>query len=306
MIRKMAIPILTALIMAGCFGPAVKEGYQSQTNAKGSIEKKYTDFGQFGVKSQEFTVNESQFKKVKVWYPDDLESSTKKYPVVVFANGTGVVQASYEEVFKHLASWGFIAIGNDDKNSWNGYSSAKSLDLLLAQNNDSKSVFYQKINTSQIGLSGHSQGGVAVINAFSNQPSGKYFRSIFGASTTKHALAVGLKWPYDVSKITVPYFTVAGTGNFDAGNSSDKNSGIAPLWSLVENYDKLPANTPSVRARRKNTDHGDMLFKADGYMTAWFLYTLLGDNDAAKAFSGNSPEITKNSIWQDVAIKSIK
>jgi len=300
-----AIIVFLGIMNTSC-GPAVIEGYQDKTGAQGDIEKKYTAFGKFTVKSKDFPVKESNFKNIRAWYPADLETTTAKYPVVVFANGTGVPNTAYEEIFKHLASWGFIAIGNDDKNSWDGYSSDKTLGLLLAENDDVKSIFYQKVNLGQIGLSGHSQGGVGVVNAFTNQPNGKYFRSIFGASTTKYALAVSLKWPYDVSKISIPYFTVAGTGSFDAGKSNEKDGGIAPLVSMVENYDKLPSGTLAIRARRKDTDHGDMLYKADGYMTAWFFYTLLNDGLAGKAFTGNNPEIEKNSIWQDVAVKNLK
>jgi hypothetical protein len=294
-----------ALLNTSCH-PAVIEDYQDKTGAKGDIEKKYTAFGTLTVNSKDFTVNESNFKNIKIWYPADLETTSKEYPVVVFANGTGIPNSAYEEVFKHLASWGFIAIGNNDKNSWSGYSSDKTLALLLAENSDPRSIFYQKVNTQQIGLSGHSQGGAAVINAYGNQPNGKYYRSIFGASTVKHALAIGLKWPYDVSRVTIPYFAVAGTGSSDAGKATEKDSGIAPLASMIENYDKLPSSTPTVRARRKDTEHGEMLYKADGYMTAWFFYTLLNDSGAGKAFTATNPEIQHNSLWQDVAIKNLK
>jgi hypothetical protein len=43
-----------------------------------------------------------------------------------------------------------------------------------------------------------------------------------------------------------------------------------------------------------------MLKKCDGYMTAWMLYQLKGDTEAAKAFEGNGAEILSNSNWQDI------
>ena len=59
-------------------------------------------------------------------------------------------------------------------------------------------------------------------------------------------------------------------------------------------------------ARRKNIDHGDMLIYADGYMTAWFRYTLMNDNEALGVFSGASPEIFQNvDNWQDVQSKNL-
>ncbi|MDF2853784.1 MAG: hypothetical protein K0S31_4469 [Sphingobacterium multivorum] len=300
------IALISSVFIVSCFGPGVQKGYQNHVGAKVGMESKYTSFGNSEVKSKEIQVNETSFNTVTIWYPVELETSNKQYPVVVFANGTGVINAAYEEVFKHLASWGFVAIGNDDKNSWNGESTSRSLDLLLSENNKRNSIFYQKINTKQIGVSGHSQGGVAVINAITIQPNSGMFRSAFGASTTKHELSVVLQWPYDVSKIRVPYFAVAGTGASDAGDGKDKNSGIAPLWSLIDNFNRLPSNTPSLIARRRNAFHEHMLYKADGYMTAWFLYTLTGDSEAKRVFVGTDAEIRHNSNWQDIEVRNIR
>ena len=37
--------------------------------------------------------------------------------------------------------------------------------------------------------------------------------------------------------------------------------------------------------RRKDADQGNMLYCADGYVTAWFLYQLCGDEEAASVFT---------------------
>jgi hypothetical protein len=52
-------------------------------------------------------------------------------------------------------------------------------------------------------------------------------------------------------------------------------------------------------ARRNTGDHGDMLYSGDGYVTAWFMYYLQGDEEAGKAFRGNNAEITENEFYQD-------
>lgn len=51
--------------------------------------------------------------------------------------------------------------------------------------------------------------------------------------------------------------------------------------------------------RRKDTPHGEMLYSSDGYVTAWFMWHLQGDAEAAKAFVGDSPEIMGNELYQD-------
>lgn len=45
-----------------------------------------------------------------------------------------------------------------------------------------------------------------------------------------------------------------------------------------------------------------MLYKAQGYVTAWFMWQLQGDEEAAKAFIGEDPEIMSNKLYQDQQI----
>ena len=44
-------------------------------------------------------------------------------------------------------------------------------------------------------------------------------------------------------------------------------------------------------------DHGKMLYSADGYVTAWFLWYLQGNDEAAKVFSGDIPELLRNPLY---------
>ena len=96
----------------------------------------------------------------------------------------------------------------------------------------------------------------------------------------------------------------AGTGNTDDNGGSihdDKNlAGIAPLASLVENYDGITADVFKLRARVTGAEHQDMLHLTDGYMTAWMLYHLQGDTEAASVFVGENADILTNNGWQDV------
>ena len=62
-------------------------------------------------------------------------------------------------------------------------------------------------------------------------------------------------------------------------------------------FEKIPS--PKIMARKIDMTHDDMLYKADGYVTAWFMWQLQGDENAATAFIGNDPEILKNPLYQD-------
>ena len=96
---------------------------------------------------------------------------------------------------------------------------------------------------------------------------------------------------------------VAGTKKVDAGDG--KNSGICPLVELQEKYNNISDSVSKIIARRKDTDHGDMLPYADGYMTAWFMYHLQGDEEAGAVFFGDNAEMNDCrlfSIFTEVAL----
>ena len=281
--------------------------YYNNSEAAGEIEKKYTALGQYKVSHQTVKVDDDQTKSYEIYYPSDLETASETYPLVIMVNGTGVPVSKYGEVLKHLASWGFIVAGNEDEQSRSGESSASTLDYMISQNQDSTSIFYSHIDTDHIGIAGHSQGGVGAINAVTNQSNSSLYKAIWTASATSTFWsqdgALGSTWSYNVTKITIPYMMVAGTGTWDAGTATDitatEGQGICPLWSLTQNYDQIPSNVPKVMGRLTGKDHGDMLRYADGYMTAWFMFWLKDDNQA-NAFFGENPEILTNSRWQDV------
>lgn len=297
---------VAVLLMSASFMNRYKEkNYFKYATPAGEIEKKYTAMGAFDVSYDEHA-SDDVYKKFMVWYPSGIEKSNEKYPLVIMVNGTGVKASQYKEVFKHLASWGFIVAGNEDENSRTGASSAATLDYILKLNQDADSKFFGKIDTDHIGIAGHSQGGVGAINAVTAQSNGNLYKTVFTASMTGVYWGrddiLGAEWRYDLSKINIPCFMVAGTGGFDAGTATDatatEGQGICPLWSMLENYHTLPDTVTKVMAREKGKDHGDMLRYADGYMTAWFMYHLKGET-AADFFSGDHAEILSNTNWQD-------
>ena len=293
--------IIAFLILLKYFASKpINSEYFNNVVAGGVLEEKYIAYGEYDVTSLEIDSNEELFSKYKIWYPTELvHNSNKKYPIVLFVNGTGVPYSKYGATFDHLASWGFVVIGNDDENTASGESSSITLSYILSLNNNEKSIFYNKLDIENIGISGHSQGGVGAINTITNFNNGSMFKSIYTASTTSLELANSLEWNYDITKVNIPYFMVAGTGKADAET-------IAPLDSLIRNFEALNDNIKAIMARRKNIDHGDMLIYADGYMTAWFRYTLMNDNEALGVFSGASPEIFQNvDNWQDVQSKNL-
>ena len=286
---------------------AVPEGYYKEIVTGGPIEEKYGGLGPYEVAFTELPSNRELFKNINIWYPKGPKAEDlSKYPAVLFVNASNLRASKYAPVFEHLSSWGFITIGNDDPASGDGKTASETLDFLLAANADLENPLYQKVDTAHIGVTGGSQGGAGAINAATRYPNSDKIASIFLISTPQpdvvKALAAGKKprsdWTYDMSKVRVPYFAVAGTGDADAKL-------ITPLASLRSSYEAVPDGIPAGIARRNDGDHEAMLTLSDGYMTAWFRFTLWDDRTAAEAFKGSDPEIARNKNWRDVELKKL-
>ena len=104
-------------------------------------------------------------KKYTVYYPKEMEETKQMYPMVLIVNGTGGKATKYEPQFAQLASWGFIVVGTQDKGTGSGETIIETLNYMLEQNEDDDSIFYQKIDIENIGVTGFSQGGAATIRS---------------------------------------------------------------------------------------------------------------------------------------------
>ena len=312
--QKIAIAVLVGMAAVGAIQdwsrdvPSVTADYYTQTQTGGEIEEIYTAMGEYDVDYAEYPAQDLLIKQYKIWYPSALAGEEgREWPIVVMANGTGVPASRYAPVFRHLASWGFVVIGNEMQNSWSGGASAGALDLLAELNENPSSLFYHKLDLDNVGSAGHSQGAIGAINAVTAQPNGDSYKALYLASTPSSLYASTLEWAYDPALIDVPCFMTAGTGLLDAGEAGSpevaeeaQEVSISPLWSQEENYGLIPDSVPKLRARRTGADHAEMLPWPDGYMTAWFMYWLQGDEAAGRAFFGPDAEIVHNPLWQDI------
>jgi len=283
------VGILALLIVRGALAPAVPKNYTQTVKTGGDIEARYLKNGGYAVSYFEASVLEN-YAKYEIWYPEEMTESDRRYPVVVISNGTGVKASKAKAMFEHLASWGFIVIGNEEKYSWNGFASDMSLNYLLKCNENSDSIFYRKIDTGNVGSVGHSQGGVGAINTVTDTKRCEMYKTVVAESPSNPELSASLEWDYDLTKVRIPIFFVAGTeGDFEMKT-------VIPAEKLPEMYRAVDA--PKAMARKTGCSHGEMLYSADGYVTAWLLWQLQGDEDAALAFTGENPELLTNALYQ--------
>ncbi len=285
--------LVTAVSVISSLLPVIPGNYTEKTDTGGDIEKKYLSMGKHKVSSVSVR-REDSLKKILIFYPSDLKDSDKAWPAVIYSNGTGQKGSQYRNLYRHLASWGFIVMANDDSESYSGLPAEKMLTYLLEENENENSIFRQKIDTASIGTYGHSQGGAAVFNTITAQEHSSMYKTAVSLSPTHEELADALHWHYDLSQVSVPVLLIAGTsGEFETET-------VIPFEKMTAMYEKL--NVPKAMARKTGAAHADTASTADGYVTAWFMWQLQGDQEAGKAFTGEDPELLKNPLYQDQRI----
>ena len=293
-LKVLGIVVLALIVLIAGFlfwlskRPFVPNNYTETVETGGALEAKYLAMGPYEVERVTAEAPED-WKQFVAWYPAELADSGEQWPAVVFVNGTGVYASKYPALFRHLASWGFLVLGSEDPGTFSGDSTDAALAWLLGENEDPDSLFYQKVDTDHLGLSGHSQGGVGVFNAISGQPHGGLFTCAVSLSPTQEDWAAALNIPYDPSGTAIPTLVLAGTSN-----DVITPEGVEAL------YYKLGG--PKAMALRTGTGHGEMLYSGDGYVTAWLMYWLRGDREAGAAFFGPEAELLRNPLWQNTAV----
>ncbi len=272
---------------------AIKKNYTTKIQTGGDIEAKYLGDGAYDVSYYEEAAAQV-FEKYEIYYPKELETENETYPVIVVCNGTGWKASKSRPIYEHYASWGFIVIATEETHSWNAFGAEMCIVHLQRLNDnriisDKENIFFQKIDFDKVGIIGHSQGGVGVINAITNTEHKNTYKTAIVLSPTNKELAEALEWPYNATLIDVPIILISGEGGGD--------DWVVTGEGLTAIYDDIPAG--KVMLRRKNTDHGKTQYSEDGYVMAWFMWQLQGDREAAKAFVGENPEIMNNKLYQD-------
>ncbi|MGN0754527.1 MAG: hypothetical protein ACI4ME_08710 [Aristaeellaceae bacterium] len=277
--------------------PAVPTDYQIKTETGGELEANYMASGKYEVSTYEESVLQG-FGKYILFYPSGLTEKADAYPVIVISNGSGTPLSKYPAVAKHFASWGFIVIGTEERYDWDGFSSEMCI-RYLKRLNESKTIgeekdniFFGKIDLENVGIVGHSQGGVGVLNAVTAQPHSAVFKTAVSLSPTNKEMAHNLMWDYNAAKVSIPILLVAGAGGGD--------DWVVTGEQLEEIYNDIGSD--KIMLRRKDTVHNEVLYTANGYVTAWFMWQLQGDESAAAAFTGDSPEMMRNKLYQDQQI----
>lgn len=261
------------------------------TPPTGGVEERYEAAGPWAVTSG--TASAPGTPGVTLYYPTLLGQAGYKHPIITFGNGTGNSCSVYESSLRHYASWGFAVVCANSSWTGNGQEIWAAAQWLRDQNSVSGSVFVGKLDPGKIGASGGSQGASGAVNAeiLSN-----------GAIDSTVAVALVDPWahiwgpPPDFSRVRAATFLLSGTAD-----------SLTNQAQQTTYYNSIPG--PAAKAGSVGSTHNDIgqVGRGLGYTTAWFKYTLEGDQVARRGFVGNPPELTAESsqVWTNQALKSL-
>jgi len=95
--------------------------------------------------------------------PVNLGQGGVTHPIILWGNGTGATPATYQALLSHWASHGFIVAAANTSNAGDGTAMLACLQTVSANNNSAASRFFQRVDVTRVGASGHSQGGGGTI-----------------------------------------------------------------------------------------------------------------------------------------------
>lgn len=194
-----------------------------------------------------------------VFRPRDVPENA---PLILWGNGTGAPTMSYSQGLRHWASWGFVVAAANTTMAGSGEEMLDCIDAVRSAS------YADNVDFSKVGTSGHSQGG-----------GGAY---IAGRDDRVTATAPMQPYPFEF-----------GIGARDPQNGpmllmSGGSDMIAPR--TVQGRIYSGAETPVFWATLDSASHFEPSWSFGGFRgisTAWWLYQLKGDNEAAELFTGS-------------------
>lgn len=229
-----------------------------------------------------------------------LNGTAEHLPVIVWGNGA-CANSPWEHVnfLSEVASHGFlvIAIGpmpqEGEKGSGRSVSTqmTDAINWAFAQNEDTQSPFYHKLDIRKIAISGMSCGGLQTLETASDPRVTTIVVCNSGIFINPNAAIPGMPnlKKEDLKKIHTPtLYMLGGEKDIAYKNGMDDFATINHVPVFVANMDVGHGGT-------YGQPHGGEFAKV---ATAWFCWQLKGDALAAKLFTGNPCGLSANPVWK--------
>lgn len=226
------------------------------------------------------TTSGSAGRSCTFYRPSTLDGTN---PVIIWGNGTGASPRTYAGLLRHWASWGFFVIAADTANAGTGRDMLACLDWL------ENSSFARQVDLTKVGTSGHSQGGGGAIMAgvddrITTTAPIEGFTLGLGHNSSSHTRQSGPMLLLSGSADTLVNPTTNHAGLFRRAN-------VPVFWAILQ-----------------GASHFEPVGDGGGFRgitTAWFMYQLRFDDQAAEEFEGSNCGYCSNRAWE-VQSKSIE
>lgn len=241
----------------------------------------FTNMGPYAIRTREVTVEgKGQYT---IYYPDPLEQACA-HPIVAWGNGSFIEGGTaYAHFDNHMASWGIVVIVSHDGAVGDGSFHRAGIDYLLAQNEDSTSEFFGKLE-KKAGVTGHSQGarGSDAAAAHPNVAAVVNLQGSFGEPPASKAAFMCLTGTEDLRPDDCPAAVSKST-----------------TPSLLGKYQGLDHLTPGTTPTAPGTIQYARL------LVGWFRCFLSDDSSACALFQGGENcRICGEPGWAEIFVKN--
>jgi dienelactone hydrolase len=247
-------------------------------------------------------IQESSLPTHTVFRPENLQpfGTKNKLPLIAWGNGA-CANSPWEHVnfLSEVASHGFlvVAIGpmpqEGEKGGGRSTSSqmTDAINWAIAQNSDSKSPLFNKIDITKIAVSGMSCGGLQTLETAPDPRvtttvvcNSGIFINPGTAMPGMPALTKNL-----LTKLHTPTLYILG-GEKDIAYQNGMDD-----YRLINHVPVFVANLDVGHGGTYGMPHGGEFAKV---ATSWYQWQLKGDQEAGKLFTGNPPGLAANPKWR--------
>ena len=279
----------------------VPNNYIDLEDNEGDLEKVYSKMGEYQTNKENIKFEENQKYNFMMFYPKDESNSNEdiKYPVIIFFNNLNRTYEINEPIFNHLASYGFVIITDDNKNSTNGESIKTIIEKINDLNNNQSFILYKKLDINNIGISCHDQSIISLLKITNYVNLRDKIKSVFCAAPLPQNDIILKKYYYFYKNMTFKNIFFISPLNDPIFIDTKYYKDIIMIIPRNTNYNKI------LIAQRNHTTRDNILWKSDAYHTAWYLSTLKNNETANEIFKENVGEIFINTkVWSKVTIRS--
>ena len=201
-----------------------------------------------------------------------------RHPVILWGNGTGASPSTYDALLRHFASHGFIVAAANTANAGSGQAMVAGLDNLTAFNSNSSSRFFDRVDLTRVGTTGHSQGGGGALEAAAD-----------GRVDTTFPFQPWLGEGSDVNDGASAFF-MAG-----------QNDGIVSSASVEADFNDAD-HVPAAFGELAGANHFEPVGNGGDFRaaaTAWVRWQLMDDANGRGLFVGANCGLCTSNAWSD-------